>query len=69
MNLILKVIHKVHSYFGQNPNLSRNNKANIDLLKDKVFSKEKNNIKKIRKANETFRLLIEKGDIQVRIIR
>ena len=69
MNFFLKVIHRVHSCFGQNPNLAGSNKKEIEILKEKVFNGKKNDIKKIHETNDTLRLMIEKGEINVRVIR
>ena len=41
----------------------------LHSLKKKVIKEKKNDVRQIRKTNQTLKVLLEKGEFQVRIIR
>ena len=60
MNLILRTIHRVHYLFKLDPNMSRQNKEDIDLLKEKILNGKKKDLKELKKTNGEIRRMVKK---------
>ena len=64
-NIVTKLVKKIHSLFKCGSNCKKESEA----LKKKVISERRKDVRKIRETNTTLRILLEKGEFQVRILR
>ena len=69
MNPVINVVRKVHRFFKLDPSLSRKNRDEIQDLKATVLNGKKKDLRKIKKANGSIRLLIEKGEIHFKMLK
>ena len=69
MNLFVALTSKVNSFFGQGSNPKKKNGPDLVSLKRKVLIGKKRDRQLVRQTNETIRVSIERGDLELRVIR
>ena len=69
MNLVMRVIHRIHRIFSQNPDLFRDNRKEIELLREKILNGKKKDLNKLKKTNGRIRIMIERGEFSFKIVK
>lgn len=65
--IILKAIYKTRSIFGLNPRVKV--EKEVDGLKRKIILEKKKDVRNLRQTNNTIKVLLERGEFEIRIIR
>lgn len=68
MKIITRIIHNIHAVFGLDPNIVIKNKKELNGLKAKVINGKKSDIREIKKANRTVRVMIQSGTFEVVVL-
>lgn len=69
MGLVLKAIHRIHGFFGSNSEVMMKNKVSCANLKRKVLIEKKKDIQKLKQANGKIKVMVEKAEIEFRIVK